>query len=67
MAVSVTTSPVFEAGEPRPLFQQPPGTIASATDGERLLLAVSVGQTTQSPFTIVLNWQGELRARVPAK
>ena len=69
MAVDVKTSPQFEMGIPRPLFQTrmnlevgpygPPGPRYSvAPDGNRFLIvseAGTAGQTT--PLTVVLNWQ----------
>ena len=39
MGVDVTMSQTFSAGEPKLLFQPPPGTIAAATNGDRFLLA----------------------------
>ena len=61
-AVDVTTEKVFQAGTPRRLFSQP---LLSAPDvlpdGKRFLYAMSEGSATDSPYTVVLNWQATLR------
>jgi Tol biopolymer transport system component len=64
MAVDVSLSPVFRAGQPRPLFQLPTwflrtrpdaGAIADMTpDGQRFLFAMPEGGG-QDAFTVVLN------------
>lgn len=67
MAVQVTTSPVFQAGVARILFQAPP-TISASTprwdvtgDGKRFLLPAPTAQSAQAPITVVLNWQAALK------
>jgi eukaryotic-like serine/threonine-protein kinase len=70
MAVEVTTSPVFQAGVPKALFQTALTlrTQASAfnqwdtsADGRRFLLTGQGGQSEEVPFTVVLNWQAALK------
>jgi Tol biopolymer transport system component len=71
MAVRVksgTTS--FEIGAAERLFQahpppQPGHPYAVTADGRRFLFITSA--TAPSPLTVVLNWQEELKARVPTK
>jgi len=66
MAVEVTTSPVFQAGVPKVLFQT---TIRNETvnrwditaDGKRFLLTAQGVQSEQAPFTVVLNWSSLLK------
>ena len=62
-SVDVTTEGGFRAGDPRFMFQLPAGTMTGATDGKRFLLAVPSKQSTQVPFTVVLNWPELLRRR----
>ena len=63
MSVDISAEPVFEAGTPRPLFQLPPGFIGGdvTADGRRFLIGVPVLQSASVPFTVVLNWQSELK------
>ena len=69
MAVEATTSPTFQAGIPKPLFQAPPLILITpyysmwdvTADGKRFLLPVPAAQAAQAPFTVVLNWQAALR------
>ncbi len=71
MAVEVSATPAFHAGEPKVLFQAPsgfvrtaaPGALAdAAADGKRFLLAVPVARSTaQEQFTAVLNWTAALK------
>lgn len=65
MAVEVTANRVFQAEAPKVLFQaprQPALTQGDYTiDGKRFLFFSSAVQTTQAPFTVVLNWQGVLK------
>jgi eukaryotic-like serine/threonine-protein kinase len=63
MAVDVTTTGIFQAGIPKPLFRVTPGLIYwdVAADGKRFLMpSASVSAATQ-PFTVVLNWQAALK------
>jgi roadblock/LC7 domain-containing protein len=72
MAVDVSTSPSFHAGEPKVLFEAPagfvrsntPGALADAAkDGKRFLLVMPVARaaTAQEQFTAVLNWTAALK------
>jgi eukaryotic-like serine/threonine-protein kinase len=71
MAVDITTTPQFHAGEPKVLFQTPagfvrgntPGALGDVTpDGKRFLLATPVNQAkSQDAFTVVLNWTATLK------
>ena len=62
MAVEVAASAFIQSGTPQPLFQIPRGVSVGdrAADG-RVLLAVPIEQTVQTPFTVVLNWQAGLK------
>jgi WD40 repeat protein len=53
---------VFQAGVPRPLFKATfvQGWDVSA-DGTKFLFPMAGGETTQSPFTVVLNWMSLLK------
>jgi Tol biopolymer transport system component len=67
MAVEIATNPVFRAGVPKALFQAPQSvsTIQHwwdlTSDGKRFLFPARAGQVAQAPFTVVLNWQAELK------
>jgi len=63
MAVDVKTTPTFVPGTPKPLFKT---NAASpywevSPDGQRFLVPVRVGANSAAPYTVVLNWQTELR------
>jgi Tol biopolymer transport system component len=70
MAVEISTSPSFRAGQAKALFATPPGFVRGNTpgvlgdasaDGKRFLLAVPVSlASTQQQFTAVMNWTGIL-------
>jgi Tol biopolymer transport system component len=62
-AVDVTTEGRFGVSDPKFLFQMPAGTMTGATDGERFLVAMPSKQSTQVPFTVILNWPELLRRR----
>src|SRR5262249_10994393 len=72
MAVAVGAGPSF--GIPKPLFQTGvcAGVMAMRThyvpsrDGQRILVNVAT-DTAPSPVTLVLNWQEELKQRVPTR
>jgi Tol biopolymer transport system component len=75
MAVDVETTPTFSAGKPRRLFEKPfersiafwPNYDVSA-DGQRLLMIKNVDQTAApNRLSVVLNWDEDLKQRVPAK
>jgi Tol biopolymer transport system component len=62
MAVEVAASTFIQSSTPEPLFQIPRGVSVGdrAADG-RVLLAVPIEQSVQTPFTVVLNWQAGLK------
>jgi len=70
MAVDISTSPSFHAGEPKMLFVAPagfvrgntPGAFADASpDGKRFLMALPLAvNSAQQQFTAVMNWTGML-------
>ena len=65
MAVEITTSPLFQAGIPKPLFALPPnaGAWDVTADGERFLavLPFQPQQNARTPVTVVLNWEAGLK------
>jgi Tol biopolymer transport system component len=67
MAVDVKTSPGFEAGAPRVLFEthlkSGPGgrRFDVSADGKRFLLNVPVGEFKSYPITLVQYWAAELK------
>jgi len=71
MAVSITTTPTFRAGEPIALFRIPPnflgrtatpGTLAdTASDGKRFLFVMPASNLRREEVTVVLNWQAGLK------
>jgi Tol biopolymer transport system component len=82
MAVDVKSSgAAFEASSPKELFDPgyvnlghsgggPYHTYAVSPDGQRFLIARSPStdqQTTATPIVVVLNWQEELKQRVPTR
>jgi len=61
MGVDVTTSPTFQFGTPKPLFQVASGFVAATDNGDRFLVAVPTGQAAQTPYTVVTHWQTGLK------
>jgi len=65
MAVKLTTTgTAFQAGVPEQLFALPPnlGDWDVTADGKRFLVTVPPAQqTTQTPITVVLNWEAALK------
>jgi len=63
MVVPVSTSPTFQAGVPKFLFQEQSLRIVGGytADGKRFLFPIPMVQAAQTPFTVVLNWQAELK------
>ena len=56
--------PAFLMGAPKQLFVAPPNSGWDVTaDGQRFLMTVEPGraETTQTPITVVLNWQADLK------
>ena len=67
MAVDVTITPSFRAGQPRELFRQPSTTTWDVTnDKDRFLVELSSRQNG-STLNLVANWFDELGRRAPAK
>jgi Tol biopolymer transport system component len=73
-AVPIKGGPSFEAGAPQGLFEMPPYTAAwlaggggalrvyaVATDGQRFLIGVPVGEESSPPITVILNWTAGLK------
>jgi hypothetical protein len=63
MAVEVSASQAaFQPGVPKALFK---ASFIQAwdvsADGEKFLFPIAGGETTQSPFTVVLNWTSLLK------
>ena len=71
MAVDVTTGGVFQAGIPEPLFKVPANVLFwdVTSDGKRFLMPApsAAGAAPQPPFTVVLNWDQELKRSVPTR
>jgi hypothetical protein len=72
MVAAVTPGPLFQAAAPRALFRhtQSPNYDGSLTfsvmpDGQHFLMLQPAGASSQVQVT--LNWQEELKQRVPAK
>lgn len=66
MSVAAIAGATFRPGVPQLLFRTPAAWFSEAnatSDGTRFLVAVPVEQTTEQPFTVVLNWQAELAAK----
>ena len=62
MAVDVKTTPTFEAGTPKPLSQMPSFVDGDvATDNQRFLLAIPVGEPSITPLSVELNWTTALK------
>jgi Tol biopolymer transport system component len=65
MAVEVSTTGVFQAGVPKPLFSVPPGVLFwdVSPDGQRFLMPAPSATSSAAPpkFTVVLNWQSALK------
>jgi eukaryotic-like serine/threonine-protein kinase len=63
MEVDVTTSPTFQAGTPKLLFQAPQHATYTI-NGKKFLFLAPAGEASQqarAPFTVVLNWQAALK------
>ncbi|HEY2019131.1 MAG TPA: hypothetical protein VGH38_36745 [Bryobacteraceae bacterium] len=70
MAVTVKTTPQFEAGTPKALFQTRTYTRgpwrrdfrwAPAADGQRFLVISGSEGSANAPITVTLNWQAALK------
>jgi hypothetical protein len=77
MVVETTLQPGFSAGKPRVLFEGrylttafPQNSIAYdvSADGRRFLMVKEVDRArAPAQITVVLNWQEELKRRVPVE
>jgi Tol biopolymer transport system component len=63
MAVDVDTTGVFQAGIPKQLFKTPPDVLFYdvSADGKRFLMPVPLSSSADSSFTVILNWQAQLK------
>ena len=63
MSVDVSTTPVFQAGVPKRLFNPKAASRYwdVTSDGRRFVIPVPVGQNSAAPYTVVLNWQAGLK------
>ena len=67
MAVDVTAGSSFEARAPKALFQtqvvryDAPNRYDVSADGQRFLVNCPVGEVSQTPITVVLNWTAGLK------
>ena len=61
--MDITTTPVFKAETPKPLFKGPPGLVYwdTAVDGKRFLMPVPQGGNAPAPYRVVLNWTSTLK------
>ena len=75
MAVDISTSPAFHAGQVRRLFEGPYFQIAPSrhydisSDGQRFLMVLPVDskqEQTPRSLTVVLNWFADLQRRAPS-
>jgi len=66
MSVEVTSSPVFQSGQPKVAFRNLPGTVAPdySPDGQRALVAVPVRNDANAQlFNVLLNWTSLLKRK----
>jgi Tol biopolymer transport system component len=63
VSVDITTTPVFQAGAPTPLFKGPAGVIFwdVTADGKRFLIPVPQNANSPTPYRVVLNWTSTLK------
>jgi eukaryotic-like serine/threonine-protein kinase len=66
VVVDVKTSPSFEAGTPRVLFETRLKAMQGrrwdvSTDGKRFLINTPIGEVKSQPITLVQNWTAELK------
>jgi Tol biopolymer transport system component len=68
MVVEVTAGAAFQIGRSKALFQAPPDFLSGpisfwdvTSDGNRFLLTAPATEASPTPFTVVLNWQAELK------
>jgi Tol biopolymer transport system component len=73
MAVDIATTPTFRAGEPKMIFQTPPGFVRgnspgalvdATADGKRFLLLVPMNRgNSQDQLTVVMHWDAILQKK----
>jgi len=65
LSVDVQTTPSFRAGTPRALFKLRPdfAGFSIASDNQRLLVSVPIGQAATSSITVELNWPAAAQKR----
>jgi serine/threonine protein kinase/Tol biopolymer transport system component len=63
MAVDVMPGPSFQSGTPKALFRAPTNLSGwdVSNDGKRFLFPLYTSDSSQAPFTVVLNWQSGLK------
>jgi hypothetical protein len=71
MAVPITTTPAFHAGEPVPLFHLPGGFMTRnatpgqygdmSSDGKSSVFLAPVADTRHEEITVITNWQAARR------
>ena len=67
MAVDVKLGSTFETSAPKTLFQtqvvrhEAPNRYVVTGDGQRFLVNSPVGEVSQTPITVVLNWTAALK------
>jgi Tol biopolymer transport system component len=71
MAVDIEASKGFQAGTPRRLLDAPPPVYpvgwSLTPDAKRFLFITTPNGGRPLPFTVVLNWQEDLKQRVPTR
>jgi hypothetical protein len=71
--VPVRTTPTFSAGAPTTLFTAryftggPGRSYDVSADGQRFLMIKAAGAEQTPSMVVVLNWEEELKAKLPAK
>ena len=62
-SVPIATQPALTVGKPQMLFSLPMGSFDwdVTRDGQRFLVIAPVGDDVSPPFTVLLNWQTDLR------
>jgi Tol biopolymer transport system component len=68
MAVPIETRPSLRVGSPKALFEMKPSWAGfEVSSSGRFLAVVPVTRASEQPLTVVLNWQEELKQRVPTR
>jgi len=66
MAAEITSGASFQSGAPKVLFKIPTGVLPNwevTGDGQKFLMLSLVDQSTQTPFTVFLNWESTLNRK----